>query len=78
MNLSNPPSMCAMNVQKQIQKHHKLHECHELKRVRHKRPFIMQSPTPGLHAIVLNLDISLSEQSNAESDSVKHSQDGYL
>lgn len=53
-------------------------ECHELKRVRHEWPCIMQSPTPGLHAIVLNLDISLSGQSNAESDSVKHSQDGYL
>lgn len=34
----------------------------------------MQSPTPGLHAIVLNVNVSLSGQSNAESDSVKHSQ----
>lgn len=31
----------------------------------------MQSPTPGLHAIVLNVNISLSAQSNAESDLVK-------
>lgn len=75
MVLFNPPSMCAMNVQKQIQKRH---ECHELKRVRHEQSCIMQSPTPGLHAIVLNLNISLSEQSNAESDLVKHSQDEYL
>lgn len=75
MVLFNPPSMCAMNVQKQIQKRR---ERHELERIGQKMPCIMQSPTPGLHAVVLNVNISLSEQSNAESGSVKHSQDGYL